>query len=119
MHKVFIGLAAFSVLAASCGDSSEKKSGDSSEKKSDTPASTVATADSQTVSLPEPFATKSVKNFSTVIGWDSSAKPTAPAGFTVSKFADGLVNPRWIYVADNGDIFISEANKEAKGIAKV
>jgi glucose/arabinose dehydrogenase len=111
MHKVFIGLAACCVVAASCGDSSEKKS--------DTPASTVSTADSQTVSLPEPFATKSVKNFSTVIGWDSSAKPTAPAGFTVTKFADGLVNPRWIYVAENGDIFISEANKEAKGIAKV
>lgn len=38
--------------------------------------------------------------------------PTAPAGFKVSLFADSLDNPRNIYVAANGDIFISQANTE-------
>ncbi|WP_349318543.1 sorbosone dehydrogenase family protein [Chitinophaga sp. MM2321] len=61
-------------------------------------------------SLPEPGATKSVTNFSNVIGWKNGAKPTAPPGFVVTKFADGLKNPRWIYVAPNGDIFVSESH---------
>ncbi len=58
--------------------------------------------------LPEPYATKSVRNNSKVIGWPKELTPTAPAGFTVTRFADNLNNPRWIYVADNGDIFVSE-----------
>jgi glucose/arabinose dehydrogenase len=59
--------------------------------------------------LPEPFATKSVRNNSKVIGWPSDRAPVAPAGFTVNRFADKLNNPRWVYVADNGDVFVSEA----------
>lgn len=59
--------------------------------------------------LPKPYATPSSTNFSKVIGWPEGKTPTAPEGFTVSKFADGFHNPRWIYVAPNGDIFISEA----------
>ncbi|NMH27956.1 PQQ-dependent sugar dehydrogenase [Flavobacterium silvaticum] len=70
--------------------------------------SSVAIAQSD-VKLPEPYATKSVKNFSSVIGWKADEKPIAPKGFTVTKFADGLENPRWIYVAPNGDIFVAES----------
>src|ERR1700733_8084338 len=36
-------------------------------------------------------------NFSTAIPWPASAKPTAPAGFTVSRYATGLGHPGWIY----------------------
>lgn len=61
-------------------------------------------------SLPLPGATKSVTNFSDVIGWKDDSKPIAPQGFEVTKFADGLENPRWIYVAPNGDVFVSEAH---------
>ncbi|MFX1703924.1 sorbosone dehydrogenase family protein [Chitinophaga sp. CC14] len=61
-------------------------------------------------SLPAPGATPSVTNFSNVIGWKNDSKPIAPEGFVVNKFADGLKNPRWIYVAPNGDIFVSEAH---------
>lgn len=61
-------------------------------------------------SLPLPGATKSVTNFSDVIGWKDGSKPIAPPGFEVTKFADGLQNPRWIYVAPNGDVFVSEAH---------
>jgi glucose/arabinose dehydrogenase len=70
-------------------------------------------------SLPSPYATPSSKNFSKVIGWEKGNKPLAPKGFTVTKFADGLDHPRWIYVADNGDIFIAESNTVLKGIKKI
>jgi len=52
---------------------------------------------------------KSVKNFSKVIGWNTGEMPKAPEGFTVNKFADGLENPRKIYVLPNGDILVAEA----------
>lgn len=66
----------------------------------------------QKIELPQPFATKSVENYSKVIGWPKGKTPLAPERFTVSLFADSLDNPRWIYVADNGDIFVAEASKE-------
>ena len=69
--------------------------------------------------LPPPFATPSAKNFSKVVGWKDGKKPVAPAGFTVTKFAEGLDHPRWIYVAENGDIFVAESNTILKGIVKV
>jgi glucose/arabinose dehydrogenase len=70
-------------------------------------------------SLPIPYATKSVKNYSKVIGWLENKTPHAPAGFTVTKFAEGLQNPRWIHVTPNGDILVAEANTESKGIKKI
>lgn len=73
----------------------------------------------QAVPLPAPFATKSVRNYCKVIGWPKGKTPVAPAGFTVSLFADSLANPRNIYIAPNGDIFVSEANTEMTGIKKI
>lgn len=69
--------------------------------------------------LPEPYATKSVRNFSKVIGWPEGKTPVAPKGFKVEKFADGLKSPRWIYVAPNGDILVAQVNTEVKGVVKV
>lgn len=63
---------------------------------------------SLTDSLPKPFATKSVTNPSRVIGWPPGKTPQAPAGFVVTRFAGDLENPRWIYVAPNGDVLIAE-----------
>jgi glucose/arabinose dehydrogenase len=63
-------------------------------------------------SLPPPFATESVRNQSKVLGWPSGKMPSAPAGFTVSVFADSLESPRWIYVAGNGDVFVAQADRE-------
>lgn len=70
-------------------------------------------------SLPAPYATKSVKNYSQVLGWPEAKTPIAPPGFRVTKFADGLQNPRWIYLTPNGDILVAEANTETKGLKKV
>lgn len=69
--------------------------------------------------LPQPYASKSVVNNSQVIGWKDGKKPVAPAGFTVNKFAEGFQNPRWIYVAPNGDVFISEASTTARSADKI
>ncbi|MBC7536998.1 MAG: sorbosone dehydrogenase family protein [Ferruginibacter sp.] len=69
--------------------------------------------------LPAPFATGSAKNFSEVISWKNQEMPIAPTGFIVNQFANGLQHPRWIYVADNGDIFVAESNTILKGILKL
>ena len=54
-----------------------------------------------------------------MIGWKDGNVPIAPAGFTVTKFAEGLQHPRWIYVGDNWDVFIAESNTILKGILKI
>lgn len=79
---------------------------------------TVSTVYNEPVYLPPPFATPSVENFSKVIGWPAGKTPVAPAGFEVIKFAGNLQNPRWIYVANNGDIFVSEAETVPGGTFK-
>lgn len=68
--------------------------------------------------LPAPYATESKTKFADVIGWPDGVAPKAPEGFEVLKFADGMDNPRNIYVAPNGDIFVSEASTETNGLKK-
>lgn len=63
-----------------------------------------------TIALPPPHATKSKMNFSKVQGWKKDRHPSAPDGFTVSRFADGFQNPRSTYVTPNGDILVVESN---------
>ena len=58
--------------------------------------------------LPKPFATPAVDNSSHTVARPKGAMPEAPAGFTVSIYADGLANPRWMAVAPNGDVFLAE-----------
>ncbi|HZY72640.1 MAG TPA: sorbosone dehydrogenase family protein, partial [Edaphobacter sp.] len=58
--------------------------------------------------LPKPYATKSVSTKSRIVPRPTGLLPQAPAGFKVELFADGLVVPRVIRVAPNGDIFVVE-----------
>lgn len=81
-------------------------------------ADTVTTK-TDTVNLPAPYASKSVENFSKVISWPQGKTPVAPQSFTVTAFATGLVNPRNVYVAPNGDVFVAESNTEVSGVKKV
>ena len=74
---------------------------------------------SKTDTLPAPFATKSKMNFSNAVGWKDGEKPIAPAGFTVTKYADGFENPRWMYVTPNGDVLVAETNSNHKLIEKI
>ncbi|WP_224751096.1 PQQ-dependent sugar dehydrogenase [Mucilaginibacter pankratovii] len=91
----------------------------SQNKPDPTKKDALQTPEKQDVALPAPFETKSVRSYCRVIGWPKGKTPVAPAGFNVSLFADSLKNPRNIYIAPNGDILVSEANTEMKGIKKL
>jgi len=58
--------------------------------------------------LPKPYATPAVANNDKDIARSAGIKPDAPAGFTVSIFADHLDNARGLLTAPNGDVFLSE-----------
>lgn len=45
-----------------------------------------------------------------VVGWAAGEAPVAPQGFTVTRFAEGLAHPRWIYVLPNGDVLVAETS---------
>ena len=47
-----------------------------------------------------------------VVGWPAGSAPKAPAGFAVTRFAEGLTHPRWLYVLPNGDVLAAEAANE-------
>jgi glucose/arabinose dehydrogenase len=59
--------------------------------------------------LPPPSDNSKTTRFPVVTGWPDGKTPTAPQGFTVSKYAGEFVYPRWIYVLPNGDVLVSEA----------
>lgn len=94
-------------LALACGS---ETTGDQSDTLANQTADTPVHVAGQPP-LPEPYATESVRNMSDAIGWGENATPVAPAGFTVTRFAEGLDSPRWIYVLPNGDVLIAEAKK--------
>ncbi|HEX6192481.1 MAG TPA: sorbosone dehydrogenase family protein [Chitinophagaceae bacterium] len=109
MKTVYI-LLTCTVLFTACNNETEtsQRSADSAD------AAQHKVVDTVNVELPPPFATKSVRNQSNVIGWKDGKMPVAPQGFTVSVFADKLESPRWIYVAENGDVFVAQADREGK-----
>lgn len=61
------------------------------------------------LTLQPPYKTESANKNSKPIGWPEDMTPKAPKGFVVNRFADNLNNPRWTYVAPNGDYFVAEA----------
>jgi len=58
--------------------------------------------------LPKPYATPAVANKNGVKARPASVLPEAPKGFVVSVFATGLTSARFLAVAPNGDVFLSE-----------
>lgn len=75
--------------------------------------STTVTTAIGDITLPAPFATESETKRSDMEDWPEGTTPTAPAGFTVTKFATDLKNPRNTYIAPNGDIFVAESNTKS------
>lgn len=59
--------------------------------------------------LAAPYATPSVQNGPKVVPRPEGAALRVPRGFHVAVFADGLNNPRWVAVAPNGDVFVTES----------
>ena len=60
-------------------------------------------------------------NVASVNRWPAGNQPTAAGGLTVTRFADSLDHPRWLYVLPNGDVLVAETNApvrpdDAKGI---
>lgn len=51
-------------------------------------------------------------NIAPRVGWPEGAAPTAPEGFVVSRYAEGLAHPRWLYVLPNGDVLVAEASTQ-------
>ena len=47
-------------------------------------------------------------------GWPAEASPQAAAGMTVTRYAEGLDHPRWLYVLPNGDVLVAESNAPTK-----
>ncbi|MGH9431477.1 MAG: PQQ-dependent sugar dehydrogenase [Terriglobia bacterium] len=59
--------------------------------------------------LPAPYIKPIVANLPRV-SVSPGFKPQAPQGFTVSLFANGFKEPRWLAVAPNGDVFVSDTS---------
>jgi glucose/arabinose dehydrogenase len=59
--------------------------------------------------LPAPYASRSATNDPAVVEKPAEARLSAPPGFEVKLFAEGLEQPRLIRVAPNGDIFVAES----------
>jgi len=47
-------------------------------------------------------------------GWLPGARPTLAPVLTVTRFAEGLSHPRWLYVLPNGDVLVAETNAPPK-----
>ncbi len=77
-----------------------------------TPAVKVKTGAGVTIELPKADTKTSKTNFSKVVAWPNGKTPTAPEGFIVSKFADGMKSPRNIVIAPNGDVIVVLSNSE-------
>ena len=50
-----------------------------------------------------------VENWPVVVAPPPNFQPTVPPGFTVSVLAKGFVEPRWLAVAPNGDVFVADS----------
>ncbi len=75
---------------------------------------TLVRAQSASPTLPPPYATPSAVRFPVTIGWPTDRTPTAPAGFEVTRWAEGLDYPRWLLVLPNGDVLVAEARTRPK-----
>lgn len=100
-----LGFVAALALLTACSEEKKNK-----RAAQDELPATVETAAGSEVLLPAPYATKSVRNFSKVVGWPAGKAPVAPAGFTVTAYARDFDSPRWAYVTPNGDVLVVESN---------
>jgi len=126
MKKTNSKLPLLALLAAStlwgCNESQrtvEEESTATASTNFNPDADTVTTATNENLVLPAPDTTHRAEKRSETIGWSENQKPTAPAGFTVSRFAADLKHPRRIYIAPNKDIFVAESDDEEKSANQV
>jgi len=53
-------------------------------------------------------------NTADAIGWAADASPRAPEGFAVTRYAENLDHPRWVYLLPNGDVLVAESSSKAQ-----
>jgi len=71
---------------------------------------TLAHFDIKPSDLPAPNATEDATNPPRVISRPADAKLNLPPGFSVDTFAEGgFTQPRWMALAPNGDVFLSDS----------
>lgn len=115
MRRQFIGLLSIiALLAVACGEQKQDSTKENPTTQHDSTLANDPDIENRIAELPEPYATKSVTKRSDEIGWLKDKAPTAPAGFSVKRFAEELDNPRWMYEGPNGDIFVSLAQTRGK-----
>jgi len=61
--------------------------------------------------LPAPYATPGVDNSSKVIARPANALPEVPKGFSIDAYVTGLDNPRFMALAPNGDVFLTQPSE--------
>jgi len=66
--------------------------------------------------LPKPYVTPAAANSSETIARPKNTLPEAPNGFAVTPFATGLANARFMALAPNGDVFISQPSLDQVAI---
>ncbi len=59
--------------------------------------------------LPAPFASKSANNGAEETKPPKGFLPQVPSGFKINIFAEDFKQPRWMSIAPNGDIFLSDS----------
>ncbi|MBY0564197.1 MAG: sorbosone dehydrogenase family protein [Hyphomonadaceae bacterium] len=69
--------------------------------------------------LPAPQGGLPVVNPAPAVGWPEGAAPVAPDGFVVTRYAESLAHPRWLYRLPNGDVLVAESSTRAATIGGV
>lgn len=101
-------------LALACGGSGNRSANDSDTTRADIDTVSDNHEWGSNIDPQTPFATEPQNKFAKIVGWKDGEGPVAPEGYSVVKFAANLNSPRNIYVAENGDIFVSQARTEGR-----
>ncbi|GGG63742.1 PQQ-dependent sugar dehydrogenase [Epilithonimonas arachidiradicis] len=92
---------------------------DNKNQTANTGESVEVATQTDTLKLPAPDEKGAKNKFSNVIGWPKDKAPTAPEGFTVTRFAENIKSPRNMIQAENGDVFVVLSNSERTATEKI
>jgi glucose/arabinose dehydrogenase len=98
------GLSIFVLLVAACA-----QNGDQAQTVPVVASASPKTYHFTSDTLPAPFASPSVNNGQHIVDHPDGAPLYAPLGFHVAPWITHLDNPRFLTVAPNGDVFVSES----------
>ncbi len=66
--------------------------------------------------LPAPYASKNAVKFMRVVPRQPSDRLDLPEGFEATLFAEELSQPRWLAIAKNGDVFVTEPSSQFRKV---